>query len=408
MISLRSFSYLFMLSVALLSCKQVEKSKASYSLENKLNADRMDEIIKLNLSDVLSKLKVDEKSLALSVPYQLIDTDVDGKNDQLIFLSDFKGKELKNINLQELLTTETLEFPKRTQAEISHKVSGKWEGREYIGGHFENTNHLAVPPEHTDHSWFIRYEGPGWESDKVGYRFYLDWRNATDIFGKKTPNMVLQDVGQDGFDSYHEEADWGMDVLKVGESLGVGSLGMWLNNKAERVAETSNLDVKILDNGNIFSRFRTSYNNWNIDNKKITLLSDISIAAGSRMSHQEITLSENVDNICTGIVKHKNGSLISMSNKRNSGWGYLATYGKQSLNDDNLGMAVLFKNDDLIEVTEDDHSHVLVLKPKFKKLDYFFLAAWELEKDGITSEADFIKYLNESVEALNQPITINN
>ena len=33
--------------------------------------------------------------------------------------------------------------------------------------------------------------------------------------------MVLQDVGQDGYDSYHEMADWGMDVLKVGDAAGV-------------------------------------------------------------------------------------------------------------------------------------------------------------------------------------------
>ena len=86
---------------------------------------------------------------------------------------------------------------------------------------------LRVPPEHTDHSWFIRYEGPGWESDLVGYRFYLDWRNATDIFGKKDHRYgACKDVGQDGFDSYHEPADWGMDVLKVGESLGIGALGL--------------------------------------------------------------------------------------------------------------------------------------------------------------------------------------
>ena len=62
-------------------------------------------------------------------------------------------------------------YPKRTQAELSYKTGGEWKNREYVGGSFQNTQFLRVPPEHKDHSWFIRYEGPGWESDKVGYRF---------------------------------------------------------------------------------------------------------------------------------------------------------------------------------------------------------------------------------------------
>ena len=104
--------------------------------------------------------------------------------------------------------TETL----KTYAELSIKEGGHWEGREYIDGTFKNVTELKVPAEHTDHSWFIRYEGPGWESSKVGYRMYLDWRNAIDIFGKVTDTMVLSKVGLDGFDSYHEKQSWGQDI----------------------------------------------------------------------------------------------------------------------------------------------------------------------------------------------------
>ena len=71
----------------------------------------------------------------------------------------------------------------KTYAEISIKEGGHWEGRKYLEGTFKNVDSVKVPAEHTDHSWYIRYEGPGWESNKIGYRLYLDWRNAIDIFG---------------------------------------------------------------------------------------------------------------------------------------------------------------------------------------------------------------------------------
>src|SRR6218665_1759251 len=111
---------------------------------------------------------------------------------------------------------------KQTYAELSIKEGGKWVGQKYEGGTFKNVTSLKVPKSHWDHSFFIRYEGPGWESSKIGYRLYLDWRNCIDLFGKVTDTMVLSKVGLDGFESYHHPSDWGMDILKAGKALGVG------------------------------------------------------------------------------------------------------------------------------------------------------------------------------------------
>lgn len=378
-------------------------------LENSLTIDRKDEVVQLDLAKWTNIFgDKSPEDINFSTPFQFNDNDQDGMADELILLFDLKAEESRSFSISELLTEEKSTYAKRTQAEISHKVEGEWKEREYMDGRFVNVDHLDVPPEHTDHSWYIRYEGPGWESDKVGYRFYLDWRNATDIFGKKTTDMVLQDVGQDGFDSYHEPSDWGMDVLKVGSSLGVGSIGMWVDGKAERVAETDSLKATIVSNGIIQSKVRTRYFGWKINGQQVDLTSDISINAGSRLTHQEIQISENVTNLCTGIVKHEVAEVISKAQNGVSGWGYLATYGKQSLADDNLGMAILFKNDDLIELTEDEHSQVVVLKPKHKSLEYYFLAAWEQEPGGITNNEEFIKYLDETVDKLNNPIYSEN
>ncbi len=290
---------------------------------------------------------------------------------------------------------------KRTQAEISIKTNGKWEDRKYIGGDFKNVSVLDVPTEHTDHSHFIRYEGPGWESDKIGYRFYLDWRNAVDIFGKKTPEMVLQNVGLDGFDSYHEPADWGMDILKVGSSLGIGSIGFWNKGKATRIEKTSSLKCEILENGNLQSKIRTHYNDWEVDNKKTTLISDLTIQAGSRMTRQDIDLSEALPNICTGIVKHEKGALIKKIPTNKNDWGYIATFGVQSLAEDHLGMGLFFSGENLLELQEDKDSHVVVLNPINKKLSYYFAATWEQDEDGIKTMEAFKKYLDAELNKLN-------
>ena len=92
----------------------------------------------------------------------------------------------------------------QTYAELSIKEGGKWVGQKYEGGTFKNVTSLKVPKSHWDHSFFIRYEGPGWESNKIGYRLYLDWRNCIDLFGNSVPIVGVRRrfVGCDGLNEF--------------------------------------------------------------------------------------------------------------------------------------------------------------------------------------------------------------
>ncbi len=398
----------------LLACGHTPKTTTSpttsITLKNPLDKPRKDMLLHINptsLGEKMPTLKMGNfKVMGTSaIPFQENDMDGDGTMDEIAVLVDMAANEEKQIQLVALQEGEKKPlFKKRTQAELSHKINGKWKEREYLEGEFKNVNYLRVPPEHTDHSWFIRYEGPGWESDLVGYRFYLDWRNATDIFGKKTKELVLQDVGQEGFQSYHEPADWGMDVLKVGKSLGIGSLGFWTGDHAERVAQTDSITSRIVLNGPFESKIQTNYYGWNTGDYTINVTSNLSIHAGSRLTKHDITLSQPLTNLCTGIVKHKNGNFFKHENGE---WAYIATWGKQSLAGDHLGMAVLYKKNDIIEITADKHSHVVVLKPTNNQLTYYFLAAWKQEPNAMQTQEVFMKYLQEVVAELSMPLTVN-
>jgi hypothetical protein len=389
-----------------------------FSVENKADILKKDALISIEVKNIKQKA-ADFNSKAYVVvsegqelPSQINDVNGDGEMDKLYILCDFTPGEKK---IFYLLYAETGElsrtYQKRTQAELSHKFGGKFitnnEGRpEYLGGEFKNVPSLRVPAKHTDHTFFIRYEGPGWESDRIGYRFYLDWRNAVDIFGKKVPDMVLQSVGQDGFDSYHEMSDWGMDILKVGDALGVGSVGMWHGGKVERVSKTDSVTCTIIANGPIQSQIRTNYFGWEVDDGEFDVQSNLSIHAGTRLTKHSLKISGDPANLCTGIVKHEGTNLIQSSQDA-TGWCYLATYGKQSLADDNLGMAILFKKENLINITEDVNNQVVVLKPENGKLKYYFLGAWEKEPGGIQTEEQFKIYLDEVKKGLDSPLLIN-
>jgi hypothetical protein len=308
-------------------------------------------------------------------------------------------------------TSESRSYRKRTQAELSHKSGGEWKNREYIGGQFRNVDRLRVPNEHKDHSNFIRYEGPGWESDKVAYRFYLDQRNAIDVFGKKTNDMVLMGIGQDNFSSYHEMQPWGMDIMKVDKSLGLGSVGMWNDTTAVRVENTDSVICEVHD-GSLSSGITTTYFGWKTPHDTLNLYTSLSIYGGTRWtSSGSGVLGGGAIQLATGIVKDKN-TKIYKSPGSDSTYGFIATYGKQSLNNDNLGLVVAFGHRSFVGFHEDAFSNIVELRSLDEPygvgtVEYLFAAAWEQEPEGIKNETDFIKWVEKSARELANPVTVH-
>ena len=287
----------------------------------------------------------------------------------------------------------------KTYAELSTKQGGSWVGQKYEGGTFKNVDSLQVPKSNWDHSFFMRYEGPGWESNKVGYRLYLDWRNAIDIFGKTTDEMVLSQVGQDGFESYHHMSDWGMDILKAGKALGIGAIGRYSGNEVLHFKEVDGTFAKV-ENTKKASTVTVKYTGWKTANDKIDLQSVLSIKPDERYTKHTITASQRIEGICTGIVAFKDVPLVKKESE-NKKWAYIATYAKQTLVPDNLGMAIFYEVGTIQEQKQSEYDHLLIFKPTTTPVSFYFLGAWEQEKGGIKTEKEFYAYLDKKLKELN-------
>jgi rhamnogalacturonyl hydrolase YesR len=330
-------------------------------------------------------------------PTQLLDDDGDGRPDSLVFLADLAAAATHSF-LVDRREAESAASP-RVHAEVSIKEGGNWQGKTYVGGTFMSVRQVTMPPQSSDHNEYLRYEGPGIESDQVGYRVYLDWRNGFDIFGKKTSAMVLQNVGLDGYESYHQMADWGADILKVGQSLGMGGFGYWDGAKTVLVSDVAKRSTTIRSDGPIHASFDLGFEGWNTGATTVDLSATLSMQAGSPMVGVTLETSAPLDNLAVGLVAHPETEvMVGDLDITGEAWSYMATFGRQTLFEDRLGMAVLFRKMDLVSQTRDEGSHVLVLRPRGRKLSYAFGALWSGQKSGVQTREDLQALLAAEVE----------
>lgn len=385
----------------LFSCGPNQDSKIIW-VKNGIDLQLNDAMVEVDLKKIsISKIK--QMPLAVMLDGQEIPVQKHG--GKLYFLTDFEPNETKKVSIQ--IVDEIRQYRQRAHAELSRKEGGHYEGDHYLGGQFTSVSFDKMPLNHVDHDTYYRYEGPGWESDKVAYRFYLDPRNCIDIFGKKVNNIVLPDVGLDDTEAYLQMADWGGDIFKVGTSLGIGSVAAFHNDAVHKVSITDSVLVRILADGPVLAEIQTNYYGWQVGAEKYDLQSNLSIHGGSRLTKQKLQISGNLETLATGLVKHDECKYLEGSPEVDSEWNYIALWGKQSLAGDNLGTVIFFKNENLIMTTDDELNHLVVLKPRDGKLKYYFAAAWEGEPGGIQTEPEFINYLNRTVMELNNPINVN-
>ncbi|AFU98806.1 DUF4861 domain-containing protein [Simiduia agarivorans] len=287
-----------------------------------------------------------------------------------------------------------------TYAELAQRVNAEADKEGVLkGGQYVSVNATTLPANHTVGDKLYKYEGLGWESARVAYRVYFDARNAIDIFGKQVSRLVLPEVGLDGGD-YHTLADWGMDVLKVGPSLGLGSpasLGqdgrlVGINQFAGASAEVFNTPAA--------SGIALNHRGWQSADGPRDTRTEIWIEPDSLLSRVSVHASAPIARWATGIVRHGVDELRGSA--KQGEWNYLASYGKQSLADDALGMAIFYRETNSPAV--DNEYNLLQDLGSGNHQHYYLAAAWR-QPESQTKSA-FQNWLAATQKILNHPIQV--
>lgn len=359
-ISAKLINILVFTSIVFVSCNKEKDipsftNQISISALNETEIQREDELLLVSISEIkniypdFNEEYFIVKDQEKEIPSQLADLNGDNIPDALAFVIDLKPGEKKIISFHYNVSgVFQPDYDRKTQANLSVKTDYRLEDGFYKDGYFKSVNKVKLPEGHFPHNAFIKTEGPSWESEKIAYRFYLDERNRNDIFVKKVDSMITHIVGindliSDSKESYTQMTEWGMDNFKVGQSLGIGSIGMLYNNNVVTVSNTDSVICIVNNNGPILAGVSTDYFGWKVNDKKFDLNSNLTIAAGSRITKTSLTITGEPDNVCTGLAKHDNTKFLMSDDNDINKWGYIALYGKQSLAGDNMGIVVFLQ-----------------------------------------------------------------
>ena len=63
-------------------------------------------------------------------------------------------------------------------------------------------------------------------------------------------------------------------------------------------------------------------------------------------------------------------------------------------------MAIFYELSTIENVVDGEHDHLLVFNSSETPITFYFLGAWEKEKDGIVSEEEFVAYLDQKLSEL--------
>ncbi|MBW6536942.1 MAG: DUF4861 domain-containing protein [Mariniphaga sp.] len=414
--------FAFILAIFLSSCGK----QAIISFQNSQNVDRPDEVIVLTKDELSQKVLLPAGLMPLFknadnslVPFQLDDMDNDGNWDEVALLLNFAPNETKEIVVEfSDGTNYPPKFEKRTNLRL---------GITQEDGSFKEVDYYQALPCDDGFEVIAQGESVNWENDKIGFRNYFDCRNVKDLFGKRLPEMIIDKIHTPELGDYHKLADWGMDVLHCGSSLGSGGIALLKNDSLFRLGSTEVYEYQKLTEGPVRSVFELRYEGWDVDGELLEAVEKITIYPGKYWFESDVTVTgcPEGSQIVTGIVtSHMKREPFAFEA---ADFQVIGTHDVQSLNDDELGMAVLVplaeagkigRTTDINffrlgyeTVPEKGFSHIIsetyYIGQKCtnnQPAKHYFFSVWGLDKDQWKTEEGFRKYLTEEAEKLSQEI----
>jgi len=396
---------------------------------NPSGADRKDVPVVIDLHKVLKEKASQVISAEVTTPSfigraggessQLDDLDGDLIYDELAFVADIPAHSTATFQISFSSVSPQKSYPPRTAAFM--KVWDRKYRYPYINSiEYQGRNEPLATYD------AIYGHGAQWESELVGFRVYMDHRQSIDIYGKPTPQLVLDKTN---FYSTREDIANGLgcDILFAGPSVGAGSFRGYLNGQPTYVDSVEARGQRVIASGPVRAIVEVWDKNWLYNDKTLQMRQRYTIYAGHRDVQVDIQLAGSaIDNerFCTGVQKLEmdNEGYIPQAlpsltggvggGSAGGGSSLVGSWGRnipdKAAEDlvEGVGLGVCAPAAYLTTTKEDAYNYLTVLHPVNGHITYHLAICALMEQDGFRDAKSWFSWLQQWQAELNQPCTV--
>ncbi len=392
---------------------------------NPSGVDRKDVPVVIDLHKVLKEKASQVISAEVTTPSfigraggessQLDDLDGDLIYDELAFVADIPAHSTATFQISFSSVSPQKSYPPRTAAFM--KVWDRKYRYPYINSiEYQGRNEPLATYD------AIYGHGAQWESELVGFRVYMDHRQSIDIYGKPTPQLVLDKTN---FYSTREDIANGLgcDILFAGPSVGAGSFRGYLNGQPTYVDSVEARGQRVVASGPVRAIVEVWDKNWRYNDKTLQMRQRYTIYAGHRDVQVDIQLAgPSIDDelFCTGVQKIEmdNEGYISKSplpNRGGDGGGASSLVGSWGRNVpdkaaedliEGVGLGVCAPAAYLTSTKEDAFNYLTILHPVNGHITYHLAICALMEQNGFKDAKSWFRWLQQWQADLNQPCTV--
>ena len=162
----------------------------------------------------------------------------------------------------------------------------------------------------------LHHHGVAVESELMAYRIYFDKKQTIDPYCKRTPQLELAQSHWYPNDSLLA-AGYGDDILRVSGTVGVGSVKYWNGQKMVHIEPINERSQRIVSQSHNKATIEVAVKGWEIplnnyplndfsqhstlNTQLLDMFVQYTLCAGHRDMRCDVTLSEAVEGLCTGV-----------------------------------------------------------------------------------------------------------
>ena len=334
---------------------------------------------------------------------QLDDLDGDLVPDEICFVADIPAGSTRSFRVTCLAEPSQKSFLPRTAAFM--KVWDRKYRYPYINSiEYQGRNEPLATYD------AIYGHGAQWESELVGFRVYMDHRQSIDIYGKPTPQLVLD---RTNFYSTREDIANGLgcDILFAGPSVGAGSFRGYVNDQPTYVDSVEARGQRVVASGPVRAIVEVWDKNWWYNNKMLQMRQRYTIYAGHRDVQVDIQLSGaavDSETFCTGVqkIEMENEGLMELTTGLVGSWG--KNIPDKAAEDlvEGVGLGVSVDAPFLLAKKEDAYNYLTILRPVNGHIRYHLAICALMEKNGFHNAQSWFSWLRQWQQELGQPCDV--